>query len=63
VRHREKILVWTLDKFIICHAGQAFNPSVADRLLQFLLSSVVQDVKEESNVSSMLKRMTSNLQV
>jgi len=28
-----------LDKFIISHAGRAFNPLGTDRLLQFLLSS------------------------
>jgi hypothetical protein len=39
MRHREKIVVLTLDKFIISHAGQAFNPLVTDRRLQFLLSS------------------------
>jgi len=55
MRHREKIVVLTLDTFIISHAGQAFNPLVTDRLLQFCYRLVVQDIKEESNMNSMLK--------
>jgi hypothetical protein len=39
MRHREKIVILTLDKFIISHAGRAFNPLETDRCLQFLLSS------------------------
>ena len=37
MRHREKNVGLTLDKFIISHAGQAFNSFVTDRRLQFFV--------------------------